>query len=163
LHLIFLILEKKDKNDKTNPWPKNLDARIDWDNKFHIYLQDLDKKKPVLWCGDLNVVHKELDIKNFKSNQKTAGCTQRERDSFTKILNQGFVDVYRKHYPKEADCYTYWSFFRNARAKGIGWRLDYYVTSDRFSEKIRTIYRRERVIGSDHCPLVVHVHKSELI
>jgi len=147
---------------ESKPWPKNLEKRMNWDLKFHVYLQELDKKKPVVWCGDLNVAHKEIDLKNPKTNQKNAGFTLRERESFSKFLDSGFVDVYRHCYPTESDCYTYWCYFKNARGKNVGWRLDYFVSSLRFIDKITSIYRRENITGSDHCPLVIHLPLSSI-
>jgi len=134
---------------------------MEWDKAFHSYLQELDNKKPVITCGDFNVAHSEIDLKNPKTNQKTAGFTLKERESFSSLLSLGFIDIFRHYYPKEENCYTFWSFFRNSRAKGIGWRLDYFLCSTRFSKNVKSICRRERVYGSDHCPLVLTLNPNE--
>eukprot|EP01126_Amoeba_proteus_P054656 TRINITY_DN6738_c0_g1_i1.p1 TRINITY_DN6738_c0_g1~~TRINITY_DN6738_c0_g1_i1.p1 ORF type:complete len:143 (-),score=33.76 TRINITY_DN6738_c0_g1_i1:151-579(-) len=141
--------------------PKDLAERMSWDEAFQNYLLKLDKVKPIIWCGDLNVAHKEIDLKNPKTNTATAGFTKKERESFEKFLSKGFVDTYRHHHPHETDCYTFWSYRGNSRSKGIGWRLDYFVVSERFVPFVTHSYIRGEVMGSDHCPIVCHVKKSK--
>uniref|UniRef100_A0A7S4I9H6 Uracil-DNA glycosylase n=1 Tax=Vannella robusta TaxID=1487602 RepID=A0A7S4I9H6_9EUKA len=131
-----------------------LDYRMQWDKDFFAYLKKLDEQKPIVWCGDLNVAHKEIDLTNPKTNKKNAGFTVEERESFGKFLDSGFVDLYRHHFPEEKNCYTYWSYFRAARSKNIGWRLDYFIVSQRFIDNFSTYKRAADVLGSDHCPIV---------
>jgi len=119
----------------------------------------LDAKKPVIWCGDLNVAHLDIDLKNPKTNKnKTAGFSDEEREGFSKVLKAGFVDSFRHFYPKEENAYTFWSFLRGAREKDIGWRLDYFVVSQRAMENVKCSYRRPHVMGSDHCPIGIHIN-----
>jgi len=135
----------------------DLDYRMKWDIDFLAFLQSLQKKKPVVWCGDLNVAHEEIDLKNPKTNRKNAGFSNEERANFTTVLKSGFIDTFRHLHPKEVDCYTFWSYMMNARGKGIGWRLDYFVISQDILDKLGVCYRRPTIIGSDHCPLVLHI------
>lgn len=132
-----------------------LDYRQGWDKDFRKYLKDLDEKKPVILCGDLNVAHKEIDLANPKTNTKTAGFTKEERQGFTELLAEGFVDTYRHFYPNKEKQYSFWSYMRNARAKNVGWRLDYFVVSERLIDKVSDSLIRQRVKGSDHCPVVL--------
>ncbi|GFO42154.1 DNA-(apurinic or apyrimidinic site) lyase [Plakobranchus ocellatus] len=129
----------------------------EWDVAFRNYLKSLDEKKPVIWCGDLNVAHQEIDIKNPKTNKRNAGFTQEERDSFTETLEEGFIDSFRELYPEEEGAYTFWTYMMNARAKNVGWRLDYFVVSKRFKENICDNIIRSKVMGSDHCPIVLQL------
>jgi exodeoxyribonuclease III len=134
----------------------NLDYRVKkWDVDFLKYLKKLEEKKPVIWCGDLNVAHQEIDLKNPKSNKKNAGFTPEERESFTKILSNGFVDVFRHFYPKEEGAYTFWSYLGGARGKDVGWRLDYYIVSESLLPSIKATAIRKHVMGSDHAPIVL--------
>lgn len=114
-----------------------LEYRQAWEDDFREYLLKLDKKKPIVMCGDLNVAHKEIDLKNPKSNRGNAGFTDEEREKFTKLLNSGFVDTFRFLYPNKEESYTWWSYMMNARERNIGWRIDYFIVSDRIKEKIR--------------------------
>ena len=134
---------------------KRLDYRMKWDEDFRNYLQQLDSQKPVILCGDLNVAHREIDIENPKSNVKNAGFTPEERANFTALLEAGFNDSYRLLYPNRTRMYTFWSYMRNARAKNVGWRLDYFVTSNRLYDAIVDNEIRSEVMGSDHCPIVL--------
>jgi exodeoxyribonuclease III len=136
---------------------KDLDYRMKWDAAFLKYLKSLDSKKPVIWCGDLNVAHEEIDLKNPTTNRRTAGFTDEERANFSKVLESGFVDTYRHFHPTETDCYTFWAYKFNARSKNIGWRLDYFVVSKRLLDKISQSYIRKYVMGSDHAPIVLHL------
>ena len=132
---------------------KRLEYRMKWEDDFREYLQELDREKPVIMAGDLNVAHEEVDLKNPKTNKKNAGFTQEERDKFTELLNAGFVDSFRYLNPELAGAYTWWSYRFKAREKDAGWRIDYFVVSERWKEKIKdtTIYKT--VMGSDHCPI----------
>jgi len=132
-----------------------LEYRQKFDDAFHMYLKRLDKIKPVIWCGDLNVAHQSVDLANPTKNTKTAGFTVEERANFTRILNDGFIDSFRHLYPDAKSVYTYWAYFRNARANNIGWRLDYFVLSSRLAEHLCDVIIQTGVFGSDHCPVVL--------
>ncbi|XP_055954604.1 exodeoxyribonuclease [Patella vulgata] len=130
----------------------------EWDVDFIKYLKDLDAKKPVIMCGDLNVAHLDIDLKNPKTNKKNAGFTPQEREGFTNLLNEGFVDTYRKLYPDKEAAYTFWAYFMNNRAKDCGWRLDYFVVSERLTKDLCDSVIRKHVMGSDHCPVVLYMN-----
>lgn len=132
---------------------KRLDYRMKWEDDFREYLQELDKEKPVIMTGDLNVAHEEIDLKNPKTNKKNAGFTQEERDKFTELLGAGFVDSFRYLNPELAGAYTWWSYRFKAREKDAGWRIDYFVVSERWKEKIEDVIIYKTVMGSDHCPI----------
>ena len=134
-----------------------LDYRMIWEDEFKKYLQKLDKKKPVIACGDLNVAHKEIDLKNPKTNRRNAGFTDEERGKIDILLNSGFTDSYRKLYPDKENAYTWWSYMGNAREKNIGWRIDYFLVSDRISNKIEEAEIYDKILGSDHCPISVEM------
>ncbi|XP_045607871.2 DNA repair nuclease APEX1 [Procambarus clarkii] len=135
-----------------------LDKRLDWNTKFHKYLQDLDAKKPVIMCGDLNVSHKEIDLANPKGNKKNAGFTKEEREGFTDLLEMGFVDSFRHLYPDVTSKYTFWTYMFNCRAKNVGWRLDYFVLSKRLVPQLCDSLIRDSLYGSDHCPVTLLMH-----
>ncbi|MBQ3912171.1 MAG: exodeoxyribonuclease III [Lachnospiraceae bacterium] len=130
-----------------------LDYRMRWEDAFRAYVQSLDAKKPVIWCGDLNVAHEEIDLKNPKSNHKNAGFTDEEREKMTVMLNAGFIDTYRYFYPDKKDAYTWWSYMGGARAKNVGWRIDYFCTSKSFADRLVSADIHPDVMGSDHCPI----------
>ena len=132
---------------------KRLDYRMEWEDDFREYLQELDKEKPVIMTGDLNVAHEEIDLKNPKTNKKNAGFTQEERNKFTELLGAGFVDSFRYLNPELAGAYTWWSYRFKAREKDAGWRIDYFVVSERWKEKIEDAIIYKTVMGSDHCPI----------
>lgn len=132
---------------------KRLDYRMRWEDDFLAYLKRLDEKKPVIVCGDLNVAHKEIDLKNPKTNRKNAGFTDEEREKFTHLLSQGFIDTFRYFYPDTTDAYSWWSYRFRAREKNAGWRIDYFVVSERLAEKIEGAMIHNQVFGSDHCPV----------
>lgn len=134
---------------------KRLAFKKDWDKDFREYLVKLDKVKPVILCGDLNVAHQEIDLKNPKTNHGNAGFTPEERGDFSLLLQEGFVDVFRSLYPERQHAYTYWSYRFNGRAKDTGWRLDYFVVSERLLKDVTDCVIRKGVFGSDHCPLVL--------
>ena len=132
---------------------KRLDYRMTWEDAFLAYLQQLEEKKPVVVCGDLNVAHQEIDLKNPKSNRKNAGFTDEERAKFTQWLNAGFTDTFRYFYPDQKDIYSWWSYRFKAREKNAGWRIDYFVTSASLNNKLVDAKIHTDVLGSDHCPV----------
>lgn len=130
-----------------------LDYRMQWEDEFRSYLLELDKKKPVVVCGDLNVAHREIDLKNPASNRKNAGFTDEERNKFTELLASGFIDTYRYFYPDREGVYSWWSYRFNARANNAGWRIDYFCVSERLADKLVSADIHTEVHGSDHCPV----------
>ena len=130
-----------------------IDHRLKWDDAFRAYLQKLDQEKPVIVCGDLNVAHQEIDLKNPKSNRGNAGFSDEERESFTKTLAAGFTDTFRYLHPDAEGCYTWWSYMFKAREKNTGWRIDYFLVSDRLANKITATPIYNQILGSDHCPV----------
>ena len=134
-----------------------LDYRMDWDDAFRAYVKGLDEKKPVIICGDLNVAHNEIDLKNPKTNRRSAGFTDEERGKFTELLEAGFVDSFRHFYPDMEGIYSWWSYRFKAREKNAGWRIDYYVTSESLREKLVDAKIHTQVMGSDHCPVELEI------
>lgn len=132
---------------------ERLDYRMIWEDEFRKYLLKLDKSKPIILCGDLNVAHNEIDLKNPKGNVGNAGFTNEERGKMTELLNSGFVDSYRYLYPDKKDAYTWWSYMFHAREKDIGWRIDYFITSKSVKNNIKEAIIYKEVLGSDHCPI----------
>ncbi len=132
---------------------KRLDYRMRWEDDFLSYLSALDRKKPVILCGDLNVAHKEIDLKNPKTNHKNAGFTDEERGKMTQLLEAGFTDTFRYFYPELEGVYSWWSYRFRAREKNAGWRIDYFITSKRIDEKLMGAKIHTEVFGSDHCPV----------
>ena len=138
-----------------------LEYRMNWEDEFRKYLIKLDKIKPVIMCGDLNVAHEEIDLKNPKQNTKNAGFTDEERDKMTELLKSGFIDVYREIYPEETDCYTWWSYMASSREKDIGWRIDYFIISERIKSLVQSIKIHKYIMGSDHCPVEMNINMEE--
>lgn len=136
---------------------KRLPYRLEWDKKFREYLLLLNKNKPVISCGDFNVAHREIDIKNPKANLRNAGFTQEERDSFSALLDSGFTDTFRALHPDTADAYSWWSYRFKAREKNIGWRIDYFIASDSIIESVKRAEILSSVYGSDHAPILLEV------
>ena len=132
---------------------KRLDYRMTWEDDFLAYLKTLEANKPVVVCGDLNVAHREIDLKNPKSNRKNAGFTDEERGKFTRWLEAGFTDTFRHFYPEQKDIYSWWSYRFKAREKNAGWRIDYFVTSASLDDKLVDARIHTDVLGSDHCPV----------
>ena len=132
---------------------KRLDYRMKWEDDFRNYLLNLNSKKGVVVCGDLNVAHKEIDLKNPKTNRKNAGFTDEERNKFTEFLNAGFIDTFRYFYPTEENIYSWWSYRFKAREKNAGWRIDYFCTSKDLEENLVSAYIHTEILGSDHCPI----------
>ena len=134
-----------------------IDHRMRWDEAFRSFLRELDKQKPVIICGDLNVAHKEIDLKNPSSNRGSAGFSDEERESFQKLLDCGFTDSFRRLNPDAVGVYTWWSYMFNARANNAGWRIDYFLVSDRVADKIQAAPIYADVLGSDHCPVGLEI------
>jgi len=130
-----------------------LEYRMEWENDFLAYLKKLEENKPVIFCGDLNVAHKEIDLKNPKTNRHNAGFTDEERGKMTALLENGFIDTFRYFYPDVTDVYSWWSYMGQARAKNIGWRIDYFIVSDALKDRLKDAAIHTRILGSDHCPV----------
>lgn len=132
---------------------KRLNYRMEWEDAFRAYLTRLDNDKPVIICGDLNVAHQEIDLKNPKTNRGSAGFSDEEREKFSTLLEAGFTDSFRYTHPDVTDAYTWWSFRANARERNVGWRIDYFLCSDRLRDKIEKAFICPEIQGSDHCPV----------
>ncbi|MBQ8674656.1 MAG: exodeoxyribonuclease III [Bacteroidaceae bacterium] len=132
---------------------RRLDYRMQWDDDFRAYVQRLDQQKPVVICGDMNVAHKEIDLKNPQSNRRNAGFTDEERQQFTQLLDSGFIDTFRHFHPDETDIYSWWSYRFHARENNAGWRIDYFVCSQRMAPQLDGAKIHTEVMGSDHCPV----------
>ena len=137
---------------------KRLDYRMKWEDDFRSYINSLDKKKPVVLCGDLNVAHKEIDLKNPKTNRKNAGFTDEERGKMTELLDSGFTDSFRYIYPDKEGIYSWWSYRFNARKNNAGWRIDYFITSNSIKDKIEDAKIHTDILGSDHCPVELDIN-----
>lgn len=135
-----------------------LDYRMKWEDDFRAYLQQLDKTKPVIVCGDINVAHQEIDLKNPKTNKRNAGFTDEERGKFTELLEGGFTDSFRLLYPNKEQAYTWWSYMMGARARNIGWRIDYFLISNRLREHVKDAVIYPDIMGSDHCPVGLQIY-----
>ena len=133
-----------------------LDYRMAWEDALRAYIKSLDEKKPVIYCGDLNVAHNEIDLKNPKSNRQSAGFSDEERGKFTELLESGFTDTFRALYPDKVE-YSWWSYMFSARAKNVGWRIDYFVVSNRLFERVKNSFILTNVMGSDHCPVGIEL------
>lgn len=136
---------------------RRLEYRMHWEDDFRAYLQKLDAEKPVIVCGDMNVAHQEIDLKNPKTNRKNAGFTDEERAQMTTLLNTGFTDTFRHFYPDVTDAYSWWSYRFKAREKNTGWRIDYFLVSNRFIERVKDARILSDVYGSDHCPVLIEI------
>ena len=134
-----------------------LDYRMEWEDAFLAYLKKLEEKHPVIICGDMNVAHKEIDLKNPKTNRKNAGFTDEEREKFSILLENGFVDTFRHFYPNQEGIYSWWSYRFQARAKNAGWRIDYFLVSECLKDKLQDAKIHTEVMGSDHCPVELDV------
>jgi len=134
-----------------------LEYRMKWEDDFRAYLIELDQKKPVILCGDTNVAHQEIDIKNPKNNRRNAGFTDEEREKMTTLLQSGFIDTFRYLYPDKKDAYTWWSYMMKARERNIGWRIDYFLLSDRLKHTIKDATIHADILGSDHCPVGLEI------
>ena len=136
---------------------ERLDYRQTWEDEIRKYLKKLEENKPVIYCGDLNVAHKEIDLKNPKTNHFSAGFTDEERNKMTELLDAGFIDTYRYLYPEKEESYTWWSYMRQAREKNVGWRIDYFIVSDILKDKIKEAKIHSDIMGSDHCPIELDI------
>jgi len=134
-----------------------LDYRMKWEDDFRTYLLQLDTNKPVILCGDINVAHQEIDIKNPKTNRRSAGFTDEERGKLTELIQSGYTDTFRYLYPDKEDAYTWWSYMMNARARNIGWRIDYFLISNRLREGVIDAFIYSETLGSDHCPIGLEI------
>ena len=136
---------------------KRLDYRMRWEDDFLSYIKALDEKKPVVYCGDLNVAHREIDLKNPKANRKNAGFTDEEREKMSVVLSSGYTDSFRRLYPDVEGVYSWWSYRFNARANNAGWRIDYFIVSDRVADRITDAKIHTDIYGSDHCPVELDI------
>lgn len=134
-----------------------LDYRMTWEVDFLSYLKNLEKHKPVIFCGDLNVAHTEIDLKNPKSNRKNAGFSDEERAKFSELVKNGFIDTFRHFYPDKTEAYTWWSYLFNARANNAGWRIDYFCVSESLKGELKDAMIYDQVLGSDHCPVGLEI------
>ncbi len=133
-----------------------LGYRMEWEDALRGYIKELDGNKPVIYCGDLNVAHEEIDLKNPKTNRKNAGFSDEERGKFSELLDSGFADSFRRLYPEKVE-YSWWSYMRKARERNAGWRIDYFVVSDRIMDKVKDSFIMTDVMGSDHCPVGIDI------
>lgn len=134
-----------------------LDYRMTWEDDFRDYLNKLDGKKPVILCGDLNVAHNEIDLANPSTNKKNPGFTDEERGKLTELLDSGFIDSFRHFYPDKKDAYSWWSYMRQSRDRNVGWRIDYFVVSDKLKDRLKDSQIHSEILGSDHCPVVLEI------
>lgn len=134
-----------------------LEYRMEWEDVFRKFLKQLEEKKPVIFCGDFNVAHKEIDLKNPKTNRKNAGFTDEERQKFTELTEAGFIDTFRYFYPDKEGIYSWWSYRFSARAKNAGWRIDYFMVSDSLKERLADAKIDTEILGSDHCPVILEM------
>ncbi len=136
---------------------RRLDYRMSWEDAFREYLLGLDAKKPVIVCGDMNVAHEEIDLKNPKENRMNPGFTDEERGKFSVLLSSGFADTFRRLYPDLRDAYSWWSYRAAARERNVGWRIDYFLVSERLMPKVSKAYICQEILGSDHCPVGLEI------
>ena len=136
---------------------ERLEYRMEWEDEIRKYLLALNNKKPVIYCGDLNVAHEEIDLKNPKTNHHNADFTDEERTKMTELLNSGFTDTFRYLYPEKENAYTWWSYMMKAREKNVGWRIDYFIVSNSIKEKIKEAKIHSEIMGSDHCPVELEI------
>jgi exodeoxyribonuclease-3 len=139
-----------------------LPKRLAWEEKLIVYLKELDSKKPVIYCGDLNVAHEEIDLKNAKSNIGNSGFTLEERGKMTELLQTGFTDSFRHFNPERVDAFTWWSYMNKVRERNIGWRIDYFIVSNRLIEQVEKTAIHAHVLGSDHCPILLEVNLNQV-
>lgn len=134
-----------------------LDMRLAWEDNLYTYLRELDEKKPVIYCGDLNVAHKAIDLKNAKTNRGNSGFTIEEREKMSRLLDAGFVDTLRFFHPETEGIYTWWSYMKTVRERNIGWRIDYFIVSKRLTSRLKKSEAHAEVMGSDHCPIMLEI------
>ncbi len=138
---------------------RRLDYRMTWEDAFRRHLQKLDQQKPVIACGDLNVAHQEIDLKNPKTNRMNPGFTDEERHKFSVLMENGFIDTFRHFYPDTTDAYSWWSYRMRARERNVGWRIDYFICSERLIPRLQDACIHAEVMGSDHCPVELQISK----
>ena len=136
---------------------KRLEYRMRWEDDFLAYVNELDREKPVIWCGDLNVAHQEIDLKNPKTNHNNPGFTDEERNKMSVVLDSGYIDTFRYFYPDLENAYTWWSYRMRAREKNVGWRIDYFITSGRLKDRLQEAKIHTEIFGSDHCPVELDI------
>ena len=136
---------------------KRLEYRMRWEDDFLAYVNELDREKPVIWCGDLNVAHREIDLKNPKTNHMNPGFTDEERNKMSVVLDSGYIDTFRYFYPDLENAYTWWSYRMRAREKNVGWRIDYFITSGRLKDPLQDAKIHTEIFGSDHCPVELDI------
>ena len=136
---------------------KRLEYRMRWEDDFLAYVNELDREKPVIWCGDLNVAHREIDLKNPKTNHMNPGFTDEERNKMSVVLDSGYIDTFRYFYPDLENAYTWWSYRMRAREKNVGWRIDYFITSGRLKDRLQEAKIHTEIFGSDHCPVELDI------
>lgn len=141
----------------SQPELARLSYRMEWEDAFREYLTKLAVEKPVVLCGDLNVAHKEIDLKNPNTNRRNAGFTDEEREKMTTLLKSGFIDTFRHFYPDKKDAYSWWSYMRKAREKNVGWRIDYFIVSEHMKDFIKDAEIHSEIMGSDHCPVMLEL------
>lgn len=151
----FYLVNVYTPNSKTEL--ERLEYRMVWEDEFRYYLKELEKTKPVIICGDLNVAHKEIDLKNPSSNRKSAGFTDEERNKFTELLEAGFIDTFRYFYPDKEGAYTWWSYLTKARERNAGWRIDYFLVSESLKDRLVDAKIHSDIYGSDHCPVELEI------
>ncbi|MEN2465865.1 exodeoxyribonuclease III [Ornithinibacillus sp. FSL M8-0202] len=134
-----------------------LDVRLEWEDALFQHIMEHDKIKPVILCGDLNVAHQEIDIRNYKTNYGNSGFTDEEREKMTRFLNAGFIDTLRHFYPDEEGIYTWWSYMKTVRERNIGWRIDYFIVSERLKDNLIDSNAHSAILGSDHCPIILEI------
>lgn len=139
---------------------KRLAYRMTWEDAFYDYLKGLEKKKGVILCGDLNVAHKEIDLKNPKTNHMSAGFTDEEREKLSRLIDSGFIDTFRFFHPDEKDQYSWWSYIGGARSRNAGWRIDYFLASDNLKDKLQSASIHQSIMGSDHCPVSLEIDEK---
>jgi len=158
-YLVTVYTPNSQSAEEKGALPKRLPYRMEWEDAFRAYLMALDAKKPVIVCGDMNVAHEEIDLKNPKTNHLNAGFTDQEREKMTTLLDSGFTDTFRHFYPDARDQYSWWSYRMGARAKNIGWRIDYFLASNRLMERVESATIHQNIMGSDHCPVEIVLGK----
>ena len=159
-YLVCVYTPNSQSAEEKGQLPKRLPYRMEWEDAFRDYLLQLDQKKPVIVCGDMNVAHKEIDLKNPKTNHMNAGFTDQEREKMTALLDSGFTDTFRHFYPTLENQYSWWSYRMGARAKNVGWRIDYFLVSNRLVERLESATIHSNIMGSDHCPVEICIKEA---
>lgn len=156
-YLVNVYTPNSQSAEEKGQLPRRLDYRMEWEDTFRQHLMELDKKKPVIVCGDMNVAHEEIDLKNPKTNHLNAGFTDQEREKMTALLESGFTDSFRHFYPTLEGAYSWWSYRMKAREKNVGWRIDYFLVSNRLVERLESASIHTKILGSDHCPVEIEL------